>query len=183
MIQCRRCILHIRYTARESDALKSGSEDALVADGPVGYRLFSAKADFPSEWAVFSNVEEGATSQTLGLPFTKKHFQKLRDEATLKITSVHIFAKRLDATLDTIEDVVLTPPYVSPATPDPETLDLTNVAGFGALISAVFDDGSSYAVTILDETSDGFASWTLAVPADEVPLDDIWIICTYQKAT
>lgn len=178
-------ILHIRYTARESgnSTFKEKAEEALDNSGPVGYRLFSAKADFPGEWAVFTDVGEGATSQNLALPFAKKHFQKLRDENTLKITSVQVFAKRPGGGTGNMSGVSLTPPYLPPAEPDPETKTLMNSSEYGKLVSAEFNDGTSYTVTIYDETSASFAPWTLTVPASEVPLDDIWIVCTYQKGT
>jgi len=174
-------ILHIRYTARESDALKTAAETALDAGGPIGYRLFSTKADFPGEWAVFTDVEEGATSQTLALPFAKKHFQSLRGETDLEITSVQVFAKR-PGTADTAIPVTLCAPGVEPEDPEAEDFDLEyESAVFGRLFHNL--SAEAFAVAIDDENADGFNPWTLVVPVIEVPLDDIWIVCTYKKAT
>jgi hypothetical protein len=75
-------ILHVRYTAREGGALlgkgavtnlKTAIENAATV-GSV--RLFSARHEFPTEWAKFKNVQLGGATALAGLslPLRAEHY-------------------------------------------------------------------------------------------------------------
>ncbi|TKC95184.1 neuraminidase-like domain-containing protein [Polyangium fumosum] len=185
-------VLHVRYTARDGgESLKDGALDALGAldssdAGPTGLRLFSAKTDFPDAWHVFLTGEGEPATHPLSLPFALRHFQPLVGNRQLEIKRVHLFAKRSDST-----DGSLT--VALDAAGDSLT-GISLIAGeYGKLLVASIDEvepetppePKAYLdapVPIWAETSTEFAPWTLTV-SDATPseLEDLWIVCEYQK--
>ncbi|MDC0742546.1 Tc toxin subunit A-related protein [Polyangium mundeleinium] len=188
-------VLHVRYTARDGgESLKNGALDALGAlepsdAGPTGFRLFSAKTDFPDAWHVFLTGEGEPATHSLSLPFALRHFLPLVGSRLLEIKRVQLFAKRSDGT-----DGSLT--VALDAAGDALT-GISLIAGeYGKLLVASIDDvepepppeseePKTYLdapVPILAETSTGFAPWTLTV-SDATPseLEDVWIVCEYSR--
>ncbi|WP_170320027.1 neuraminidase-like domain-containing protein [Polyangium spumosum] len=187
-------VLHVRYTARDGgELLKTGALDALGAlnpsdAGPTGFRLFSAKTDFPDAWHVFLTGEGEPATHTLSLPLALRHFQPLVGSRQLEIKKVHLFAKRSDGT-DGSVTVALD------AAGDSLT-GIELIAGeYGKLLVASIDDVApepppepepktylDAPIPILVETSTEFAPWTLSVGnATPGELEDLWIVCEYQK--
>ncbi|MDI3290949.1 neuraminidase-like domain-containing protein [Polyangium sp. 15x6] len=176
-------VLHVRYTARDGgDALKNSALSALGAPpdplpGAVtsGFRLFSAKTDFPDAWHVFTTSGE----HVLSLPLTTRLFQPLLGVHKLKITKVHLFAKRVGGSTDQLP-VELRAPGVEFESEFATTHSLAiSVSEYGDLL---FYRNIPSNALIHAENDAPVAPWKLRVAtSDNTKLEDLWIVCEYQK--
>ncbi|MDC0749965.1 Tc toxin subunit A-related protein [Polyangium mundeleinium] len=176
-------VLHVRYTARDGgDALKNSALSALGAPpdplpGAVtsGFRLFSAKTDFPDAWHVFTTSGE----HVLSLPLTTRLFQPLLGVHKLKITKVHLFAKRVGGSTDQLP-VELRAPGVEFESEFATTHSLAiSVNEYGDLL---FYRNIPSDVLTHEENDAPVAPWKLRVAtSDNTKLEDLWLVCEYQK--
>ncbi|HRD80182.1 MAG TPA: neuraminidase-like domain-containing protein [Saprospiraceae bacterium] len=86
-------ILHIRYTARESETLKTEAIERLnVITTQMGQtplrRLFSLRYDFPNEWHAWTSK-----GQDLAVRLEKRHFPYFAQMGNLMISKVEAFEK------------------------------------------------------------------------------------------
>ncbi len=100
-------VLHVRYTARDGGAplretVKSAAKSslnklALAEEGRTGlYRLFSARHEFPTNWAQFLNPAAGA-EQILTLEMPPERFPFFTNGLDLKVRSLDVLARTSDA--------------------------------------------------------------------------------------
>ncbi|MDI3284715.1 neuraminidase-like domain-containing protein [Polyangium sp. 15x6] len=180
-------VLHVRYTARDGgETLKKGALEALgvvenppAGSGPTGFRLFSAKTDFPDGWHVFLAGAGQPATHTLSLPLGLRHFQPLLGNRSLVITKVHLFAKRSGVSTANLL-IQVRVPGVSPENPATASPTLSNTGEiYGDLLFENVAIGP--AIEIRSETASNFASWTLKVTETPIQLEDLWIVCEYKQ--
>jgi len=173
-------VLHLRYTAREGGGVFNGIVAGTLDTGGAakGYRLFSVKTDFPDAWHLFSTEHEDG-ERTLVLPLVTQHFQPILGTRELKITKLHLFAKRFEGD-DTSLQVELRKPNEEFAETFTFTQTLeTSVGEYGeAMLSDVKD---TLTEEILPATANAFAPWRLKIDQETFDLEDIWLVCEYEK--
>ncbi|MDC3958225.1 hypothetical protein KEG38_30480 [Polyangium jinanense] len=168
-------VLHVRYTAREGgENLKTAALNALgTADGPTGFRLFSAKTDFPDAWHVFITGQGAPVEYVLSLPLGSRLFQPLLGERNLEITRVRVFAKRSGGAATQLSAELQSPG--APFSGTPNLTLKTSQSEYGDLLLV---DDMPAAEPILAES----APWKLkVVTLADTKLEDIWIVCEYQQ--
>lgn len=95
-------VLHVRYTARDGGApLRKAARDASteatlsklqLAEGRTGlYKLFSARHEFPTNWAQFLNPAAGA-EQLLTLEIAPERFPFFTSGFDLKVSALEVIA-------------------------------------------------------------------------------------------
>jgi hypothetical protein len=99
-------VLQMRYTARDGGALLSEgakgaakanlNKIALAEEGRTGlYRLFSARHEYPTNWAQFLNPASGA-DQILTLEMPPERFPFFTSGMELKVRSLDVLARTAD---------------------------------------------------------------------------------------
>jgi hypothetical protein len=100
-------VLHVRYTARDGGATlreasagsakSSLNKMALAEESRKGlYRLFSARHEFPTEWAKFLNPAAGG-EQILTLQTPPERFPFFSNGLDLKVHSIDVLARTTDS--------------------------------------------------------------------------------------
>jgi hypothetical protein len=190
--EVRDVVLHVRYTAREGgSSLKSASKTSM--EGFPGYRLFSAKADFPDAWEMFKTGGTDANKQVLSLPLSPTLFPPLVGNRELKITAIHVFAKwsKTFASVAAVSELKVYIPKAQAAVLELGAGDYGQVitnsvtipTAAGALLPENHADFSPWEVQVksdngaTDEQIQAGTNWKLKPDA----LEDIWIVCEYRK--
>jgi hypothetical protein len=93
-------VMHLRYTAREGGVALREAAKKHVADQPIaGYRFFSARHRFPTEWQKFLNPN--SDGQTLTLPLTANEFPFLSDGKSVVLQGVTFLLRFREQKTDT----------------------------------------------------------------------------------
>jgi hypothetical protein len=165
-------VMHVRYMARELE-----NNSASAPPGVSGYRLFSAKTEFPAEWHAFVEGVGAPAVHELQLPLALRHFQPLVGKEASAINKIHLFALRIDRVAQAVDIAVEASDGRVIAVP-PLAPDLPDTPVYGKIVyaqSATISQG----VAIQKEPPNGVTPWTLTTTTSADALDDIWLICEY----
>ena len=123
-------VMHVRYTARDAGALLAGAATAsakatlnstALAESRTGlYRLFSARHEYPTNWAQFLDPAPGS-DQVLSMATAPERFQFFTRGMDLKVTSLDVIVVTGDTGTWTLQ---LTSP-TGTALPVPTNPDMT----------------------------------------------------------
>jgi len=175
-------ILHVRYTARNSDDLKEKASqkllsaiNSILAAGKTGMaRLFSLRQEFPTEWRqLMGGTNPGPTgNQSQVFAITKDRFPFLFAGKQIKISSVDLYAlPKSDAQSPVFPAMTVTPPKGIATT-------LIGATDVGRLLGKTL---SLVAEVRVEEP----ATWKLEIPNADVAefqkdIDDILMVCHYK---
>lgn len=183
-------VLHVRYTARYSDDLKTtatASGGILSAINSIKMeasktgmaRLFSLRQEFPAEWHQLINgnnpdLETGNQSQVF--PITKSRFPFLFTEKHIKISSLDLYAvPKVGVKISALPALTVTPPNNVNAT-------WNGASEIGRL------RGKTLTLSSQVEVEDETANWKMEIPKAIVAgfqkdIHDILIFCRYSLST
>ncbi|WP_233093928.1 hypothetical protein [Azotobacter chroococcum] len=166
-------ILHIRYTAREGGSLlrqgalsnlKTLIDDAK-ATGSV--RLFSARDEFPNEWAKFQAQVPGANQRfALKLQLRAEHYPFWSKDRLTSVTQVVLFARSSKQVTPPSIDVF---DKVNKTDPDTKYDTLTKDTTLGNLLAGKFTN------IALPAAPEG----DIELFFDERELGDLWLALTW----
>lgn len=179
-------VLHVRYTARNSDDLKttatasggilSAINSIKLATGKTGMtRLLSLRQEFPTEWRQLiygTNPDPVTGNQSQVFPITKNRFPFLFAGKQIKISSLDLYAvPKAGIEISALPALTVTPPKNINATWDV-------ASEIGRL------RGKTLTLTNPVEVEDGTAKWNLeisnvALAEFQKDIDDILIVCRY----
>ncbi|MFT3776172.1 MAG: neuraminidase-like domain-containing protein [Minicystis sp.] len=178
-------ILHVRYTARDSQSpsLKS----AAAANKPLKRRILSARSEFPNEWAAFMNPA-GSAPQVLTFPLDGSCFPYVVPTTKVILSNVKLYARwrgKKNYAVGTALSFTLFRPGIS----DP-------VAGESRSFAAGTTNnlGATAQINLSSTAERGLGAWTVSVSTANVSaidtslktagrlddsLQDIWFVCEY----
>lgn len=178
-------ILHVRYTARSSDDLKTKVSKGLLSainaiksavdNTGIGIaRLFSLRQEFPTEWhqLVGGTHPDAAGNQSQLFAITKNHFPFLFAAKQIRISSVDLYASpKPSAENPRFPAMTVTPPKGI-------ATSLTGTIKVGRLLGKT--------LTLAAEVAVGeIATWKLEIPTADVAefqkdMDDILMVFHYK---
>lgn len=183
-------VLHVRYTARYSDDLKttatasggilSAINSIKLEAGKTGMtRLFSLRQEFPTEWHQLingTNPDSATANPSQVFPITKNRFSFLFAGKPIKVTSLDVYAvPKVGVKIAALPALTVTPPGKVNAT-------------WGEVIENGRLRGKTLTLTTQVEVEDGTANWKMEIPKAAVAgfqkdIHDILIICRYSLST
>jgi Tc toxin complex TcA C-terminal TcB-binding domain/Neuraminidase-like domain/FHA domain/Putative peptidoglycan binding domain len=105
-------VMHLRYTARDggselaaaaATAAKSKLNSVALAESRTGlYRLFSARHEYPTNWAQFIDPAPGA-DQILTLPIPPERFQFITHGLDVKVRSIDVLTNATSTAAYTLQ--------------------------------------------------------------------------------
>jgi hypothetical protein len=140
-------ILHIKYTAREdAGPFKNGAiihlRDYLSQDGATpSLRLFNLRQEFPTQWHRFLNPTNPASGNIFELEMSPSLFRILDADKTLKVTTIWLLARCMNADNYSVELMLILQPPAQPPQ-DSETFTLAKVNQYGGLHFSQMDVGA-----------------------------------------
>ncbi|MEO5729815.1 MAG: hypothetical protein ABI134_08745, partial [Byssovorax sp.] len=179
-------ILHVRYTARVAT-----QADFLALDKPklTKTRIFSARAEFPNQWAQLMNPLP-SQDQTLTFALDRSLFPYVVPTKKIILSKVTIYARwngAVDFSATSPLELKIFKPGVPP--PDPVEKELTVLTGGHNLVATE--------QIVLAGVERELGDWRIEISSDEVgklveqlrtssnptrldgTLQDIWLVCDY----